>query len=261
MPSIATWNINSVRTRLPLLLDYLRAYTPDVLLLQELKAENAAFPYMEIETLGYNCAIHGQKTYNGVAVLSKFPIDEIVTRSLPGDDSDEQARYIEVLLSLPGEAWRVASVYVPNGMEAGSDKFLYKLRFLDRLHAHLSSLLAHEETCIIGGDYNVAPFPEDVYAPKTMEGSICFNHEERIRLRAILNAGYTDAFRLLTPAADHFSWWDYRGDSWSRNKGMRIDHLLLSPYATDRLNKCEILKDERAKEKPSDHVPVVAHLN
>ena len=260
MPSIATWNINSIRTRMPLFLEYLENHKPDILLLQEIKVETASFPYLEIESLGYNCAVHGQKSYNGVAILSKFPIDEVVT-VLGGDEEDVQSRYIEATVSLPGEAWRVASVYVPNGQSPDSDKFQYKLKFFDRLQTHLSTLREYEETCIIGGDYNVAPFPDDVFDPKGLDGTVCYHPEEHIRFRSLTNSGYYDAFRMVNQTPHLFSWWDYRGDSWPMNKGMRIDHLLLSPQAADRIQSCSILKDERAKERPSDHVPVVAVLS
>lgn len=218
-----------------------------------------AFPTMEIESLGYNIAAYGQKTYNGVAVLSKYPIDETI-KGLPGDDGDIEARYIESVISLKDKAIRVASVYVPNGQEVGAEKFSYKLRFLDRLHTHLKTLLAYEEMLVVGGDYNVAPEAIDVFDPKSLDGTVCFHPEERMRFRKLLHLGFTDAFRATHPAAHQYSWWDYRARGWEYNKGMRIDHLLLSPEATDVLQGSDIETEMRGQEKASDHVPVWCKL-
>lgn len=259
MLTIATWNVNSVRARIQHTIKYLETFSPDIVLLQELKCTTDNFPYMEIEHLGYNTAIHGQKTYNGVAILSKYPIDDIITQ-LPGDDNDEEARYIEAVISLEGKAIRVASVYVPNGQEPGSDKFKYKMRFFDRLHDHLSLLRTYNEITVIGGDYNVAPSDIDVYDPDSLRGSICFHPDEQRKFRSLLHLGYSDAFRLTHPDSQQFSWWDYRGNGWQYNKGMRIDHLLLSPQATDHLSSTNVLTDPRSWDKPSDHTPVYAEL-
>lgn len=257
--SIATFNVNSVKARLPNVLAWLDAASPDIVLLQELKCETDAFPRMEFEDKGYNLAIHGQKTYNGVAILSKFPL-EVETTRLPGEDADEQARYIEAIVSLKGSAIRVASVYVPNGQEVGSDKFAYKLRFLERLRAHWRGVLEHHEIAVLGGDFNVAPSPLDVHDPKALEGTVCYHPEERERLRALLYEGLYDAWRLKHPDARKFSWWDYRGGGYQRDHGLRIDHLLLSPHAVDRLADCRIDEAPRREEKPSDHAPVVCSL-
>lgn len=253
---IATWNVNSVRSRLPHLLEWLRTDGVEIVLLQELKCTNDVFPSMEIEELGYNIALHGEKTYNGVAILSRFPLSDI-TRELPGDSTDTQARYIEAVASLKGSAVRIASVYVPNGQEVGSDKFAYKLKFLERLRDHMAQLLTLDEAIIVGGDYNVAPEDIDVYAPKILAGSVCFHPEERTRFRAIEHLGWYDAFRLKCPDERRFSWWDYRGGGWEGNKGLRIDHLLLSPQAADKLSACDMLSAIRGLEKASDHAPVV----
>lgn len=253
--TIATWNVNSIKSRLAQALEYLQHTSPDIVLLQETKCVTEAFPYMEIEALGYNCAVHGQKTFNGVAVLSKFPIDDIA-KALPGAPEDEQARYIEAVVSLPGKAVRVASVYVPNGQSPDSDKFQYKMQFLDRLHHHCQELLKYEEILVLGGDYNVAPYAEDVHDPLRLDGTVCYHPQERAKLRTLLHLGFTDAFRATNPTTHQFSWWDYRGASWEQNKGMRIDHLLLSPEAADRLTSCEIRSSLRSEEKASDHAPV-----
>lgn len=257
---IATWNVNSIRTRLHQLLPWLKESSPDIVLLQELKCMNDQFPYMEIEELGYNIKAHGQKTYNGVAILSKFPLDDVIT-TLPGEDSDQESRYIEAVVSLKNTALRVASIYVPNGMSPESQKFAYKLRFLERLEAHARTLLAQEEVLVLGGDYNVAPFPIDVYAPKALDGTVCYHPEERKRLRTLLHMGLYDAYRLRYPQTQSFSWWDYRSSGFESGKGMRIDHLLISAQAADKLVECSIESALRGQERPSDHVPVVAELN
>ena len=256
--TIASWNVNSVKARLQHLLGWLAAEKPDIVLLQELKCVDDAFPAMEIEALGYNIALHGQKTYNGVAILSKFPLED-VSRGLAGDEADTQARYIEAVVSLPGAAMRVASVYVPNGQTADSDKFAYKLRFLERLEAHLRQLLGYGEMLVVGGDYNIAPTDGDVHNPKAWEGSVLTHDEVRARFRRMLNLGLYDAQTLLPMAHGHmpFSWWDYRAGAFEKDDGLRIDHLLLSAQAADALQACEVHKHLRAQEKPSDHAPVV----
>lgn len=259
--SIATWNVNSIRSRLQHLLGWLRSENaPDIVLLQELKVENDAFPAMEIEELGYNIAIHGQKTYNGVGILSKYPLDEVM-RGLPGNDSDDHSRYIEALACVGESVVRVASVYVPNGQAVDSDKFDYKLRFFDLLKLRLANLLEYEEMTVIGGDYNVAPYPIDVYDPARLDGTVCYHPREREKIRTIMHMGYYDAFRVCCPERQEFSWWDYRGASWKMNLGLRIDHLLLSPLAVDRVISCETLIDMRNAEKASDHAPVICRLD
>lgn len=257
--SIATFNINSIKARLPCLLAWLDDSRSDIVLLQELKCLDEAFPAMEIEERGYNIATHGQKTYNGVAILSKFPLDDI-SRGLAGDATDTQARYIEAVASLPGGALRVASVYVPNGQDAGSDKFPYKLKFLERLREHWVQRLTYHEMAVLGGDFNVAPAPIDVYDAAALDGSVCYHPAGRERLRALIHLGLYDSFRTANPVKQQFSWWDYRGNSYERGHGLRIDHLLLSAMATDKLSGCRIDESPRRKEKPSDHAPVVCTL-
>ena len=259
--SIATWNVNSIRPRLQQLIDWLRSeQAPDIVLLQEIKVVTEQLPAMEIEELGYNLAVHGQKTYNGVAILSKYPLEDVIT-ALPGDETDEQARYIEALACVNDGVVRVASIYVPNGQSPDSDKFQYKMAFFERLRAHVQTLLAHEEMLVLGGDYNVAPQGLDVYNPKSLEGTVCFHPKEREQLRRITNLGLYDAYRSQHPDKQQFSWWDYRGNGFKQGKGLRIDHLLLSPQAADTLETCEILEDIRALEQPSDHAPVQCSLN
>jgi exodeoxyribonuclease-3 len=260
MVSVATWNVNSIKSRLEHLSQWLKDASPDIVCLQETKTIDDAFPFVEIEELSYNVVIHGQKTYNGVAILSKFPIDDVI-KGLPGDETDEQARYIEAVISLPDKALRVASVYVPNGSEVGSEKFAYKMAFFDRLKHHMQSLLSYREICVIGGDYNVAPKDMDVYDTVSLAGSVCFHPDEQAKFRNLEHLGYYDAYRTMHPKKQEFSWWDYRGGSWQAGKGLRIDHLLLSPQAIDKLKNCVIDMAPRGKEKPSDHTPVICYLD
>ncbi len=254
--TIATWNVNSIRSRLQHLLDWLREDAPDIVLLQELKCTDDQFPRMEIEDLGYNLAIYGEKTYNGVAILSKFPLSD-VSRGLAGDENDTQARYIEAVVEAP-TVMRVASVYVVNGQEVGSDKYAFKLRFLERLMAHLEKLRTYEEVLVVGGDYNIAPDDSDAKNPKAWAGSVLTHDEVRAHFRRLLNMGYYDAAK--TAGTPECTWWDYRGGALENDDGLRIDHLLLSPEATDRLQSCHVAKKLRQLEKASDHAPVVVVL-
>lgn len=255
---IATFNVNSVRQRVTHLTRWLRAREPDIVCLQELKCLDEAFPREEIEALGYNVVTYGQKTFNGVAILSKYPL-EVEHRGLPGFE-DEQARYIEAVVSLPDDAIRVCGVYFPNGNPAPGPKFDYKLAFLDALTRHARALLALEEKVVIAGDYNIIPEERDVKFPENWRGDALFFPESRAAYQRLLNLGFTDAFRATTDAGGHYSFWDYQAGAWQRNNGIRIDHLLLSPQATDRLAAAGVDRDERAKDKPSDHVPVWIRL-
>lgn len=256
---IASWNVNSINSRQLHLLNWLREARPDVVLLQELKCINDAFPGEAITDLGYNLALHGQKTYNGVAILSLYPIDEFTT-TLPNDPDRLQSRYIEAIISIPGKAIRIASVYVPNGQEIGCDKFDYKMRFLEALHGHMQKLASNDEMVMIGGDYNIAPEDIDVYDAKKLANSICFSQLERQKFQQLLRLGYYDAYRLANKSAQEFSWWDYRAGAWPQNHGMRIDHILLSPEASDLLLSARIEHGLRGLAKPSDHAPIVVSL-
>ena len=254
---VASWNINSVRLRLPLLLDYLKEQAPDVLCLQELKCTDEQFPRQEIEDAGYNALVHGQKSWNGVAILSKRPLEE-TQRGLPGAE-DEQSRYLEALTQdEAGAIMRVASIYLPNGNPAGTEKTTYKWAWMDRLKAHAQDLLALEEPLVLAGDYNVIPAPEDARHPEAWTGDALFLPDTRKRFRTLVNLGFTDALRACSDAAGLYTFWDYQAGAWQRNNGIRIDHLLLSPQAADRLDSVAIDKDMRSKEKPSDHVPIRA---
>ena len=256
---IATWNINSVRTRLGKVLRYLRDVSPDVLCLQEIKCTDEQFPSLEIEAEGYNVAVHGQKSWNGVAILSKRPMEP--TRGLPGDDADEQSRYIEAVVATDGAPVRVCCLYLPNGNPPDTEKYGYKLGWMDRLHARAKTLLAHEEPLVMAGDYNVIPGPDDVYEPANWVGDALYLPQTRERYRALLNLGLTDALRATTDERGLYTFWDYQAGAWQRNKGIRIDHLLLSPQAADRLVGVTIDKDRRAEDKPSDHVPIRVELS
>jgi exodeoxyribonuclease-3 len=256
---IATWNVNSVRQRISNLTSWLASAAPDIVCLQEIKCVDEAFPASEIEALGYNIATHGQKTFNGVALLSKLPFDEVI-RGLPGEPEDVQARYIEAVVSVAGGALRVASIYLPNGNPLGTEKFPYKLRWMQRLAAHAAELLTYEEPLVLAGDYNVIPEPEDARDPDLWRGDALFQPESRGAFRALKHLGLTDALRATTDAAGLYTFWDYQAGAWQRNNGIRIDHLLLSPQAADRLVQAGIDKDERARDKPSDHVPVWIEL-
>ncbi len=251
MTKIASWNVNSVKARLGHLCRWLKDFAPDVVLLQELKCETENFPAMEIEDLGYNVAVAGQKTYNGVAILSKSPI-EVDHLTLPGDETDEQARYIE---GFTGNV-RVASIYLPNGNPAPGDRFDYKLAWMERLYRHAGNLLATEDAFVLGGDYNAIPEADDVFDPAGWEGDALYRPETRAAFRKIMYLGLTDAFLAAPPDSGRYTWWDYRGGAWSKDQGARIDHLLLSPQATDRLRDCGIDRTPRGWEKPSDHTPV-----
>ncbi|MBT4880606.1 MAG: exodeoxyribonuclease III [Alphaproteobacteria bacterium] len=260
MTKIATWNVNSIRARLPNVEAWVREAQPDVLLLQETKTIEETFPKTTFEDLGYNMAIVGQKSYNGVAILSKSPIEDIRSE-LPGDPLDVEARYIEVVT---GNV-RVASVYVPNGQEVGSQKFEYKLRFLDRLYDHMKTLLTYDESLVVGGDYNIAPTDDDVHDPVGWEGKILCSDHERAAFRKILYLGLTDALKEFhvssgIPKDQLYSWWNYKGRRWDQNEGLRIDHLLVSPQAADRLKDVQVDRLPRGEEKASDHTPVWCSL-
>ena len=256
---IATWNVNSVRARLPNLLAWLDEAVPDVLLLQEIKTVAESFPALEIEERGYVCAVVGQKSYNGVAILSRFPLQDIVER-LPGDETDKQARYVEAWVDAGADGVRVASIYLPNGNPVDSEKYPYKLAWMVRLREYAASLLTPEEPVVLAGDYNVIPAPGDVYDPAGWAEDALFRLDTRRAFREILNLGYTEAFRALHAETGRYSFWDYQRRAFESDRGLRIDHLLLSPQAADRLNACDIDMVPRGKSKASDHTPVWCEL-
>ncbi len=252
---IATWNVNSAKARLPLITDWLRTASPDVVLFQEIKCETAAFPASAFEDLGYHVNAVGQKAYNGVAMLSKAPAEDVLTR-LPGEPEDEQARYVEATVS----GVRIASLYLPNGNPVPGEKFAYKLRWMDRLYHHARTLLAQEIPVVLGGDYNIIPEARDVYSPQAFAGDALFRPESKAKFRALLNLGLTEAYRALHDDDRAYTFWDYQAGSWPRDNGLRIDHFLLSPQAADRLAGCTIDRGPRGLEKASDHTPVILDL-
>lgn len=259
---IATWNVNSIKQRVGHLTAFLDDAKPDVVCLQELKCQDEAFPRAEIEAAGYAVETLGQKAYNGVALLVRAPLTlSEIRRGLPGDETDEQARYIEALVS--GEdvtPVRVAAIYLPNGNPVDSPKYPYKLAFLERLRLHARALMAAEEAIVLAGDYNVIPEPEDAADPAAWTRDALFLPQTRAAFRALLAEGFTEALRACDPRAGIYTFWDYQAGCWNRNAGIRIDHLLLSPQAADRLVSVSVQKHLRGLEKPSDHVPVTAEL-
>jgi exodeoxyribonuclease III len=255
----ATWNINSVKQRIDNLAAWLSECKPDVVCLQETKCVDEAFPREPLEALGYNVAVHGQKAYNGVAILSKLKFDEVTLR-LPGDTSDDHARFLEAIISTAGGAVRIASIYLPNGNPPETEKYTYKLKWMKRLADYTIERLKLEEQLILAGDYNVIPAPADVHDPAAWAGDALFLPRSREKFRALLDLGLTDAVRATTDAAALYTFWDYQAGAWQKNNGIRIDHLLLSPRAADRLTGTGIDRHVRSWEKPSDHVPVWADL-
>src|SRR5271165_401885 len=250
---IATWNVNSIRQRLELLLAWLKETSPDVVCLQEIKCTDDAFPRLEIEELGYNVVTHGQKTFNGVALLSKLPFDE--TKSgLAGDDEDAHARFLEGVL-------RIACLYLPNGNPVDSEKYPYKLKWMSRLLEYSRERLKAEEPLILAGDFNVIPSAGDVYSPPAWINDALFRPTTREAFQSLLGLGLTDAVRAVTDAPGQYTFWDYQAGAWQKNRGLRIDHLLLSPQASDRLVDVGIDSYVRGWDKPSDHVPVWADLD
>jgi exodeoxyribonuclease-3 len=256
---IATWNVNSVNARLETVLRWFEAERPDVACLQEIKCVDEKFPAEAFEALGYNVVVHGQKAYNGVALLSKTPLED-VRKGLPGDEGDDHARYLEAVVSGPRPV-RVAAIYLPNGNPIGTEKFAYKLKWLERLNAHARALLALEEPLVVAGDFNVIPEADDADNPAAWMGDALFQPESRAAFRALKWLGLTDAYMAADGAPAGYTFWDYQAGAWPRNHGIRIDHLLLSPKAADRLAGVTIHRDVRGWDRPSDHVPVVAQLS
>lgn len=251
---LATWNVNSLRVRLPHLLDWLAAHAPDVMCLQETKCEDGTFPGEALREAGYHALHHGQRGYNGVAILSRAPAVE-VRRGIP-DFEDVQSR----ILAADVAGLRVVSAYVPNGQAVGSEKFIYKLRWYDALRAWLAAELAATPQLAVLGDFNVAPEDRDVHDPAQWEGKVHVSAPERDALRSLLDLGFVDAYRLHDAAPGAFTWWDYRVNAFKRGMGLRIDHVLLSPALAARCRACTIDTSPRRLERPSDHAPVTCEL-
>lgn len=249
---IATFNVNGIAARLPRLLEWLESRKPDVACLQEVKCIDERFPAADIEALGYHVLVHGQKSFNGVAILSREPATE-VQRGLPGDEADEQARYLEADVN----GVRIASIYLPNGNPQPGPKFDYKLAWMKRLEARAALLLASETPTVLAGDYNVAPEDRDVFSMQAMANDALVQPESRAALRRIVHQGWTEALRAVHPADDHlYTFWDYQAGCWPRNAGLRIDHFLLCPRVADRLTNAMVDREARGAEKASDHAPV-----
>ncbi|MCK0198860.1 exodeoxyribonuclease III [Ancylobacter sp. 6x-1] len=257
---IATWNVNSIKQRVDHAQAWLKETQPDIVCLQEIKCVDEAFPREVFEGLGYNVAVHGQKGFNGVAILSRYPFDE-VRIGLPGDDSDVQSRLIEVVVSTASGVVRVCGIYLPNGNPPLTEKYPYKLGWMARLKALIADRLTLEEPFIVAGDYNVIPAPEDVHDPAAWAGDALFLPQTREAFQQLLNLGMTDALRAASDAPQLYTFWDYQAGAWHKNNGIRIDHLLLSPQAADRLKAVGIDRHTRSWEKPSDHVPVWADID
>ncbi|ULB09444.1 exodeoxyribonuclease III [Cereibacter azotoformans] len=255
---IATYNINGIKARIEAVLAWLEAASPDVVLLQEIKSVDETFPRAVFEDRGWHLETHGQKGFNGVAILSRLPLEDVV-RGLPGDAEDVQARWIEATV-VGQRAVRVCGLYLPNGNPAPGPKYDYKLAWIARMKQRAAELLETEDPVVLAGDYNVIPQAEDAARPEAWVTDALFLPESRAAFRRILNLGYTEAFRARSFGPGHYSFWDYQAGAWEKNNGIRIDHLLLSPQAADLMTDVRIDREVRAGEKPSDHVPVWVEL-
>lgn len=250
----AIWNVNSIKARLDHVKTWIGANKPDILMIQELKGEN--FPAADFSGLGYNNAVVAQKAYNGVATLSPHPI-EVLADKLPGGENDEQARYLETRI----QGVRFINIYLPNGNPVDSEKFTYKLAWMERLIVRITELRRQADPFVIAGDFNVIPEDRDCYDPAVWINDALFRMETRRRFRTLINLGLTDAFRVFNREAGQYSFWDYQAGAWPRNLGIRIDHFLCSPTLADRLEGCHIDREPRAQEKASDHAPVLANFS
>ena len=257
---IATFNINGIKARTEALLEWLAEAQPDVACLQEIKSVDEAFPREAFEALGYRVETHGMKAFNGVAILSKLPLED-VTRRLPGDEADEQARWIEASVIGPKRAVRLCGLYLPNGNPTPGPKYDYKLAWMDRMLTRARTLLADEQPLVLCGDYNVIPQAEDAAHPQNWLSDALYLPQTRAAYQRLLNLGLTDAIRAQNPAPGTYTFWDFQAGAWERNNGIRIDHLLLSPQAADLLQASGIDKAVRGRDRPSDHVPVWIDLD
>lgn len=256
---IASFNINGIKARLPALLDWLSEAQPDVAVLQEIKSVDEAFPREPIEDLGYIVETHGQKSFNGVAILSKLPLEDI-QRGLPGDETDEQARWIEATV-VGKQAIRICGLYLPNGNPVPGPKYDYKLAWMDRQIAHTKNMLRQDMPFLMAGDYNIIPQPEDCANPAAWADDALYRLESRTKFRELCALGLTEAFRARNAAPEQYTFWDYQAGAYNRNDGIRIDHFLLSPQAADLLTDCQVDAHVRGREKPSDHVPIWVELD
>lgn len=257
---IASFNINGIKARAGALTDWLDEAEPDVAVLQEIKSIDENFPRELFEERGYQVETHGQKSFNGVAILSKLPLED-VTRGLPGDDDDEQARWIEATVMGDHTAVRVCGLYLPNGNPAPGPKYDYKLAWMERLKARAEALLEAEEPALMAGDYNIIPQDEDAKRPEAWAKDALALPDSRAAFRRVVNLGFTEAFRARIQSPGHYTFWDYQAGAWNKDDGIRIDHVLLTPQAADLMTDCQIDKEIRGREKPSDHVPIWVNLD
>lgn len=256
---ISTWNVNSLGVRLPQVLDWLATGAADVLAIQETKLVNEKFPLAPLQAAGFHCAYHGQKTYNGVAILSRYPLLDVV-QNIPGFQ-DEQARVITATLATPKKNIRIMNAYFVNGQAPGTEKFAYKMRWLQALTAFVRAEMARHEDFILLGDFNVAPDDRDTFDPEGLRGTIHHTPQERAHFQGLLELGLADAFRLFEQPEKSFSWWDYRMLGFQKNRGLRIDHILLSSALVRGCTACTIDRQPRRNKQPSDHAPVIVHID
>lgn len=271
MIKISTWNVNSVRARMDSVLRFITENKIDILLMQEIKCMDDQFPYHEFADYGYSAIVKGQKARHGVAIISKYEMYNHETE-LPCykiDENDIESRYIETILDIKNEVFKIANIYFPNGMPSSnyegiateSERFLYKINFYDRMKIKMKESLCEDDIVIFGGDYNVMHNDIDVYNPKNWKGQIAFLPEERSRLSDIVDMGYTDAFRHFNPDMQEYTWWDYRSCGWQKNYGLRIDYMMVNQYGMSKLSNCNILRDTRGWERPSDHAPMICEFD
>ncbi len=259
---IASFNINGIKARLPRLIEWLEETEPDVACLQEIKTQDDGFPVQAFEDIGYGAIWHGQKSFNGVAILAKGQEPAEIKRGLDGEPEDEHSRYLEAdVKAADGTVVRVASIYLPNGNPHPGPKFDFKLRWMKRLRLRAAEIWQEEIPAVLAGDYNVIPRDNDVYSVKAMQNDALMQPESRAGYQRFLNDGWTDALVVSYPAGNIWTYWDFRSGGWQRDQGFRIDHLLLSPLAADRLNSCGVDKEHRGREKPSDHAPTWVELD
>tara|TARA_B100000287_G_scaffold164919_1_gene155575 strand:- start:403 stop:1179 length:777 start_codon:yes stop_codon:yes gene_type:complete len=255
---ISSWNVNSVRARIENIKDYLKKYSPDILLMQEIKTEDQNFPYEEFKKLSYECHVFGQKSYNGVAIVSKLKLSNVKIDLIK--DKLKQSRIISGEVEFKKKKIQLINIYVPNGNPVDTDKYKYKVTWLDSLIKQLENLSKKNQNIILAGDFNIIPEENDVYNPKSFEDDALFRLEIRKKYRTMLNMGYVDAFRHFYNDKEGYTFWDYMRGAWQKNNGMRIDHFLVSNSLTNLLKKININKNPRGKEKPSDHTPIEIEL-
>jgi len=257
---VCSWNVNSIRARILIFKEWIKEKKPDIILLQEIKARNEAFPYQDLAEFNYNIIVNGQKSYNGVAIMSKYPISDVQTSFGKTEEEIPQARYIEGWINFKNKGLRVASVYAPNGNPVGTEKYKYKLDWLKVFTKYAQKKIEEEELFLFGGDFNICPYKIDTANENMVEDDAIYQEEVKYIYKKILNYGYFDAFRCLNESQPGFTYWDY-GQAFPNNLGVRIDHFLLSSYAMDKCDKVYVDIEQRKKNKPSDHAPLIAEFS